>query len=216
MGQSFFSLLCSEHALTPLKVASFVLCICSCLATKYGAGHHILDIPASYTIPSMQLGFVSLILYQLSLALSKISICIFYGRVFTDKTSRWLINSTIAVICLYTIPTVLFSIFQCKPISGAWDTTEGAVCQNTTSAFYASGICNIVIDTWLIAMIAPRIWGLQMAHRAKIALLGIVTLGWLVIVAAVVRMIKLGAIFKAPRGQLDVPCRCFDSLQDAA
>lgn len=112
---------------------------------------------------------------------------------------------TMAVIILYTTPTVLFSLFQCKPISGAWNRGGGAVCAKTTPAFWANGVCNIVLDAWLIALIIPRVWGLQMVPRAKIALYGIITSGWLVIVAAIVRMVKLSAVFATKRP--DVPCK---------
>lgn len=79
------------------------------------------------------------------------------------------------------------------------------MCAKTTPAFWANGVCNIVLDAWLIALIIPRVWGLQMVPRAKIALYGIITSGWLVIVAAIVRMVKLSAVFATKRP--DVPCK---------
>jgi hypothetical protein len=93
------------------------------------------------------------------------------------------------LICLYTAPTVLFSIFQCKPVNGYWNATNESTCVNPSAAFYANDVCNILADAWLVVIIVPRIWSLKMARKQKIALFIIITLSWLVIIAAIVRMV---------------------------
>ncbi|KAE9366940.1 hypothetical protein N431DRAFT_286089, partial [Stipitochalara longipes BDJ] len=180
-------------------IGSFVLCVCSCLSTKYGAGHHIWDIPQiphEYIIPTLQIGFGSLLVYQMTLALTKLSICLFYLRLFNDKATKYVVYTTMGFICIYTIPTVIFSIFQCKPVDGYWNVSENSTCVNPSAAFYVNGVGNILTDAWLVTMIVPRIWSLKMAWKQKIALFSIITLSWLVIIAAIVRMIRLSHLFK--------------------
>lgn len=177
------------------QLGSLALCISSCLATKYGSGHHTSDIPISLLKSSLQIGFGGLIVYQVTLALTKISICFFYLRLFSDTIAKRLIYLTIAVILLYAIPTVLFSVFQCNPVRGYWIKTINSKCLNTLPAFYINSIGNILADIWLIIFVIPRIWRLKMAQKQKVALFAIITLSWLVVIAALVRVVRLSAIF---------------------
>jgi hypothetical protein len=182
--------------------------VCSCLSTKYGSGHHIWDIPQiphEYIIPTLQIGFLSLLVYQVTLALTKLSICLFYLRIFNDKMTKYVVYTTMGFICLYTIPTVIFSVFQCKPVEGYWNVTEASTCVNPSPAFYVNGIGNILADAWLVVIVVPRIWGLKMAPKQKMALFVIITLSWLVIIAAIVRMVRLSHLFKVK--VVDTPCR---------
>jgi hypothetical protein len=175
----------------------------SCLQTKYGAGYHEILVPLSDLKPAFQLSYGTLIVYQLDLSLTKISICLFYLRVFVDRLSRHLVFGTLVVIGLYTIPCEAVSIFQCSPIGGVYDFTLQSKCIDTLPCFYISSIANILLDAWLIALVASRIWKLRMAHRQKIALLSVITLGWLVIIAAIVRVIRITLILH----QQDKTCR---------
>ncbi len=188
-------------------LGSFILCFLSCLSTRYGTGHHIWDIPLlphRYSIPGLKIGLGGLLLYQSITALTKVSICFLYLRIFTDRITKYVIYFTIAFVALYTIPTLIFSIFQCHPVSAHWDVLHPDRCLNPTPAFYASGICNVLTDIWLIVIVVPRIWNLQMAIRQKIALFIIITLSWLVIIAALVRMVRLGLLFRTR--VVDTPC----------
>ncbi|KAE8445565.1 hypothetical protein EG329_013329 [Mollisiaceae sp. DMI_Dod_QoI] len=111
-------------------------------------------------------------------------------------------------ISLYTIPTVIFSIFQCNPVDGYWNVTKPSTCVSSTPAFYVNGVCNIVVDAWLIGMVVPRIWHLKMVHKQKVALFIIITLSWMVIIAAIVRMARLGHLFKTT--VIDTPWIFYD------
>jgi len=51
--------------------------------------------------------------------------------------------------------------------------------------------CNIIGDVWLIAISAPKIWPLKMARRQKIALMLVITSGWLVITVAILRVVRV-------------------------
>jgi len=123
--------------------------------------------------------------------------CFFNLPLFSDAIAKRVIYHTIAFILLYTIPTVIFSIFQCNPVHGYWTKTIDSKCLNTLPAFYINSISNILADIWLIAFVIPRIWQLKMAQKQKIALFAIVTLSWLVVVAAIVRVVWLAAVFNS-------------------
>lgn len=56
---------------------------------------------------------------------------------------------------------------------------------------YASAGVNIIGDILFIAFVMPRFWGLQMARRQKISILGVVCLGFLVIASAIARLVRI-------------------------
>ena len=131
----------------------------------------------------------------MTLSLTKISICLFYLRLFIDKISRYLAVGTMVFIVLYTIPLILISIFQCKPVAAVYDISiTNSECINTLPAFYANSVFNIIVDVWLIYLVVPRIWTLKMAFRQKAALFVVVTLSWLVVIAAIVRAVRISAV----------------------
>jgi hypothetical protein len=81
------------------------------LLTKYGSGQHIWDIlqiPREYIIPTLQIRFKSLLVYHITLALTQLSICLFYLRHFDDKTTKYIVYTTIGFI---SVPTVIVSGF---------------------------------------------------------------------------------------------------------
>jgi hypothetical protein len=182
----------------------------STLSTQYGSGHHLADVPPSDFEPNLQLTFSTAILYLTTLAFTKISICLFYLRLFTDRLSRNVVITTIIWIVVYTTPFLVTWIFQCDPIWGYYDYSANPKCINTTPIFYTSSICNIVTDAWLIFFIAPKIWGLTIPRKQKAALLFIITLGWLVIIAAIVRIVR--TTLAVNEDGADITCKRIDFL----
>lgn len=74
-------------------------------------------------------------------------------------------------------------------------------------AFWTSIACNLISDVWLIVFAAPRVWGLKMQGRQKLALLATLTLGWVVVIAAIIRAVRISAIIHSP----DATWRSYDS-----
>jgi hypothetical protein len=97
------------------------LTILNCILTRYGAGKHIQN-PINQDLSNMkhqlQLTFVSRIVYQMSLMTTKIAICEFYRRIFTDRRSRIFVWTAIASVMAFSIPLTLSVVFECSPISG--------------------------------------------------------------------------------------------------
>ena len=73
--------------------------------------------------------WVSLIVYYLSLGLTKGSMLLQYRRVFTIKAFRISNYAVMAVVICYTFWTIFSSIFACVPVRAFW-TREHARCIN--------------------------------------------------------------------------------------
>lgn len=133
----------------------------------------------------MEAYFVENIVYFFIMGLTKISICFFYRRIFQDRLSRILADSTSVFIIIYTIPFICLNIFTCNPISAAW--THGGSdypdhCHSMTNLFVGFPTCNMAVDIWMIAIVVPRILPLRLARRQKIALVLIVSSGWMYVI----------------------------------
>ncbi|KAK7729440.1 hypothetical protein SLS57_001925 [Botryosphaeria dothidea] len=181
---------------------SLSLTTMSCLQTRYGAGQHVWNVPLSSLKPGLQLAYGTLLVYNLALSLTKISVCLFYLRVFgsssssASRTNRLLCIACIGFVVAYTIPLEVVSIVQCRPPDAVWNTAPGesAQCIDTIPAFYTSAACNMAVDLWLIAYAVPRVLPLPLPRRQKVVLLFFVSLGWMVIVASVVRVVRISTI----------------------
>ncbi len=174
-----------------------------CMSTEFGAGHHQAFVPFSDLKPTLQINYGEVIIYQLCIALTKISICLFNLRLFADRRARQMMIGTMVFILLYFIPCELLWIFQCWPIASFYDKSVAGKCANPMAGFYTNAGANVLVDIWLITFVAPRIWPLKMAFRQKAALPLVITLGWLVAVATIIRTYRISQI----ADELDVTCK---------
>lgn len=177
-----------DTTLTLSWLSSLALTVLSCLQTRYGAGQHLASVPLSNLKPSLQLAYATLLLYNLTLCLTKVSISLFYLRVFADRWNKPLSLAALTFVVAYTVPLEIVSVAQCRPVAGVWDraalVAEGkeVTCIDTIPAFYTSAVCNILADAWLIVHAVPRVLGLQMGRRQKGLLLFFLSLGWLYVI----------------------------------
>lgn len=148
------------------------------MSGTYGAGLPYGSTSRSAVFSNIQINIGYWAPYQLSLSLTKISICLFYLRVFQDKTSRRISIASIVFIALYTIPLIFAGSIRCIPVRKMYDPWVPGHCNNQTAFYIASAALNAVMDAWLIVVVVPRILPLKLPRRQKIALLVVVSLGW--------------------------------------
>lgn len=165
----------------------------------YGGGMHQADVPFSAIEPSLKLLYGTLIVYQLSLCFTKLSLCALYLKVFTtSRNGRIFLWGVLTFVVVATIILECVSIFQCSPVRGVWDTSiTHATCINTIPAFYAATVENIVVDILLMGFAAPLILRLKLAPRQRIALLITVCLGGVPIIASIIRAVRVSNILHA-------------------
>ncbi|MCJ1246983.1 hypothetical protein MMC30_004194 [Trapelia coarctata] len=124
--------------------------------------------------------FVGATLYPLTITATKISILLFYPRIFS--VPRFLLATTIV---------------GCRPISAAWtpaSTFETApVCINSVSLFWFSAIFLLFTDIAILCLPLSMIWRLQLSAQQKLILSGIFMLGSFVLVASILRIVYMGS-----------------------
>ena len=117
--------------------------------------------------------------YTFTVPTVKISILLFYRRIFVTKSFR--IASMILIWCCvaWFIAIFLLDIFQCSPVQRQWNRALPGTCINDRLSFVANGIFNIVIDFATLLLPMPVIWKLHRSWQDRIALMAIFALGGL-------------------------------------
>lgn len=111
---------------------------------------------------------------------AKISILLFYNRIFTTSKFR-VLSYAVASIVLGTGVGILFSaILQCSPVQFAWDKSiKGGTCFNQTAFFRYVSLPQILTDVVILIMPLPFVWKVQTRMTQKVALTGVFLLGGL-------------------------------------
>ncbi|EFQ33610.1 uncharacterized protein GLRG_08539 [Colletotrichum graminicola M1.001] len=184
--------------------ALFTFGICSLLplATDLGLGQHSSDIDSSVLVDDtknlLQLLFIANILYPCAVAFARLSIVCSFLRLLTDRNARWVLFATAALTGAFALASVFAVIFQCNPISAAWDpTVSGASCYPFLSFLQASTAINIAIDALLCTMPLAYIWGMKLPLSQKIRVTVLFTFASLSCAAVITKMSYLQLLSQA-------------------
>jgi hypothetical protein len=123
------------------------------------------------------------------------SLALLYLRVFAPQNmTRNLIYALIAFISVYGWTFFFLVAFQCLPITKIWNPRIEGHCINLVPALITSAVVSVCIDLALIVIVIPRVIQLKLRKPQKIALLVIVNLGWVSILATILRTVKMSRV----------------------
>lgn len=185
-------------------LGSIGLTICIGFQASWGLGLHGHELNQEDMVISLKAFWASLIVYYLSLGLTKAALLLQYRRIFTNKRfsiASWCI---MAVVIAYTIWTVFGSIFACVPVRAFW-TKEPATCIDQFAMWFTNAAINILTDFAIIILPMPVIRSLNLARRQKQALLAIFAVGGAVCVVSILRLQSLVKISNSKDPTYDNP-----------
>ncbi|KAJ4414870.1 hypothetical protein N0V82_007663 [Gnomoniopsis sp. IMI 355080] len=117
-----------------------------------------------------KLYFFDELVYLASLPLTKISILLFYLRIFPKKQIKIAIWVLIGLNIAYLIVFEVISIFQCTPIPGG---------------------LNLVLDLAVLILPLSELWKLSMTLRKKLQILSMFCVGFFVTIVSLLRLQSL-------------------------
>jgi hypothetical protein len=79
-------------------------------------------------------------------------------------------NACRSFTCSKVRPGVFVTIFQCRPVQGAWNFTIEPVCVDYVSYLYASSAVNVATDLLLLVLPLPHLWKLKLPKKQRIIL----------------------------------------------
>jgi len=123
-----------------------------------------------------------------ALALVKISILLFYKRIF-DVVKRLHIacNIMITIIILWAVAILIVQFTMARPISGVWDLTGNFLVINYDAASLSFAGISIGLDLATLCLPIPVIYKLQMKAKQKFFVAGIFWLGLFCVIAGSLR-----------------------------
>ncbi|KAI1068509.1 hypothetical protein LB507_004368 [Fusarium sp. FIESC RH6] len=166
----------------------------------YGAGKHIWAVEMEDLEQIYKILFGYTFLYSASCAIIKISILLFYGRIFPTAEPFFRISTMFGYFLSISYPIVVWVTMGnvCRPIEHFWTQFRGTegICININKFFLALGIVNMVNDFYILLIPIPQIFQLQMSMRKRLGITGIMMLGGFVCAASVVRIHFLNELTK--------------------
>lgn len=118
----------------------------------------------------MEVFFAFEILYTFVLAMVKISICFLYIRVFPDRKFTRVVWATQVFNLVLLIGFLIIDFAQCRPMNLFWEDWDGkhhGQCLNSNAIAWAHASINILLDFWMLALPASRIWGIVVPKGKK-------------------------------------------------
>lgn len=145
---------------------------CCIIVKPHGLGTDIWAVPFDDITLSFQAFYALFILYVLSRDLVRLSILLFYHRIFgRTPLARRLIQFTFVLIIACYIAFVFAIAFGCTPIDyfwTAWDGEHEGHCINTNAIFWAGAFIVIPIDIWIMLISLPFIVRLKLSMQKRV------------------------------------------------
>ncbi len=135
--------------------------------------------PACLTNHSQAL-FASIIVYNLGLLFTKLSILLQYLRICCSKPVTRACYFVMALIFLYGAETFFTGVFTCVPVALFWDPTiQDGTCVNKSALWFTNAGINILTDFSLLIIPIFMLRGFPLPKRQKIGLMVVLALGGL-------------------------------------
>lgn len=131
----------------------------------------------TWTLPSHELTtftewlYIMEVLYLAELSLIKLSLSLFYVRIFPGTIIKRLLWGTVIFNILYGATFVITAIFQCTPINYFWTqyVEDHAVgkCININAFGWANAAISVALDIWMISIPLSQIPKLKLHWTKK-------------------------------------------------
>ncbi|PLB51344.1 hypothetical protein P170DRAFT_474887 [Aspergillus steynii IBT 23096] len=185
--------------------------IAMCLAVANGGGRHIIFVK---DMRKYILGHVGkMVCYATGTMLVKISILLFYHRVFPQKPILIVSCLIGTIVILYNIALVLVVSLQCIPLSSIWTDRPGRCIDKSkpttalaqVAPFHTTHCAiNLFTDVATFAIPIKPVLGLKMRITRKLQVLAAFLLGGIVCVFGVIRTVVLSRMKPGDASQGDI------------
>ncbi|KAF2229208.1 hypothetical protein EV356DRAFT_435733, partial [Viridothelium virens] len=119
----------------------------------------------------------------------KLSILLFYLRIFISQRFRQLCWAGIVFVSCMCIANTLVAIFACRPIAGFYDLTIQAKCIDDVQFYWGTAILNVLTDLYILVLPMPMVWRLHATFQKKLAISAVFMLGGLTFIVSIIRIV---------------------------
>ncbi|KAL2163617.1 hypothetical protein VTH06DRAFT_5675 [Thermothelomyces fergusii] len=151
--------------------------------------------PANETLANLETILKLLVAYELiystSIGTIKVSVLLFYLRVFVNQGLRLAVKAALAFVMLWNIGNILQVFLICRPFAKTYSLTVEGECGDQVASYIAIGAFNVISDAIILTLPLPTVWSLKMSTPTKLGLTGVFLVGLVVSVIAIIRIVTL-------------------------
>ncbi|RGP77199.1 integral membrane [Fusarium longipes] len=124
--------------------------------------------------------------YSYSIGFSKLSILLFYWRIFKQSAIRIPIQVLLGLSVAWLILRTFMVTFHCIPVQAYWDKSiEGAVCKiNDSQFFFGTCLTHFALDIVILALPIIEVFKLRLRMGQKVAITALFVIGFIVCLAS--------------------------------
>lgn len=149
------------------------------VSIEYGYGAHIKQLSSANRDMALKLFYIAQTPYKVTICCNKVSVLIFYLRIFPTRSFRIACFAVMAIIVGWSLGAIFATIFQCIPIAASWNKSITGNCVNSDATWVSYAVINIVTDAMVLALPIPLIIKLHLSLRDRLLLCGIFLMGGL-------------------------------------
>ncbi|KAL2027461.1 hypothetical protein VTO58DRAFT_111552 [Aureobasidium pullulans] len=167
------------------------LTICAYVLNQIGMGKDMWYVSFDHITQILEIFYFTELLYFAAIGLTKISILLFYLRIFPDWKLRRMIYGIIGACIAYMVVFIVATALQCIPVSMAWQKWDGehqGKCLNLNAEGWASAIINIILDLIVIILPMRQLKDLAMSWRRKLGVMIMFLGGGFVTIVSILRL----------------------------
>jgi len=139
--------------------------------TPNGVGRDIWTLTPKQITDFLFYFYIMAILYFVQVMMVKLSLLLFYLRIFPGQGVRRVLWGTIIFTLLFGFVFLILAIFQCSPVSFFWTHWDGehkGKCQDLNAIAWANAGISITLDVWMLAIPLGQLRGLNLHWKKKI------------------------------------------------
>ncbi|KAF7185066.1 Satratoxin biosynthesis SC1 cluster protein 4 [Pseudocercospora fuligena] len=177
---------------------SWVLTGIAIWLVETGMGKHESDLSYSEAEENRKALWTSIIIYNLGLTSTKMSILLQYQRIFPQKRFRIANWIMMGIVISYALWRFFSAIFACVPVQAYWDISiTSKTCLPRATVSFASAGLNIAIDIAITILPLPLLNKLELPKRQKRILMAVFCLGGVVCIISILRLYALYVVWNS-------------------
>ncbi|KAF2266513.1 hypothetical protein CC78DRAFT_615029 [Lojkania enalia] len=173
---------------------ALIIAIGDCSLGIYASARGILGVPfETLTRANLEtyllMVYIDILFCHTIYGLIKVSILLFYRRIFPIKKFHAHANGLLLVVIAFTLSITIAQLLVSNPIKSFWkDPDERHQNYNHRVFLTVTASINIALDIWVLALPLPVIRSLQINKRRKIAAIIIFLLGGFCVISSGIRL----------------------------
>lgn len=159
------------------QVFSVAVNVTILMGVSFGLGKHLLAVP-DYGHKYLKTLFIMETLHTTALAILKISVLLFYHRLFgIDRKFTICLKLVAGLVIAWWLAIELTTILQCQPVARFWNYRLEGVCIDLIAFTEGAAIPNVVTDVLILLLPQPIIWKLHLSWSTRLCLCGVFLIG---------------------------------------